>query len=140
MIRYLLDTNIISEPTRPKPNKHVIDKINAHTYEIALTSISWHELLYGLYRLSESDKQQFLEAYMYHVVLPSMPILEYDQHAAEWHALERTRLVAKGETPPFSDGQIAGIAATQGLILVTRNTSDFERFKGLHIENWFDAE
>jgi tRNA(fMet)-specific endonuclease VapC len=38
--------------------------------------------------------------------------------------------------PAFVDGQIAAIAKVNGLVLVTRNTSDFEKFSGLKLENW----
>ena len=39
---------------------------------------------------------------------------------------------------PFVDGQIAAISAVNGLVLVTGNTKDYERFRGLNIENWLD--
>jgi tRNA(fMet)-specific endonuclease VapC len=38
--------------------------------------------------------------------------------------------------PPFADGQIASIAATRDLTLVTANVADFERFEGLRVEDW----
>ena len=65
-----------------------------------------------------------------------MPILPYDSAAAEWHARERARLAARGETPPMLDGQIAAIAAVHGLIVVTSNTADFNRFADLRVESW----
>ena len=65
-----------------------------------------------------------------------MPILPYDSVCAVWHAAERERLERIGLTPPFSDGQIAAIAAVNHLILVTFNTEDFANFAGLRIEAW----
>jgi tRNA(fMet)-specific endonuclease VapC len=65
-----------------------------------------------------------------------MIILPYDERAAEWHAKERARLSSLGQTPAFVDGQIAGIAKVNGLVLVTRNTIDFKKFSGLKVENW----
>ena len=47
------------------------------------------------------------------------------------------RLESQGCTPPFRDGQIAAIAMVDDLILVTRNTRDFENFTDLRYENWF---
>jgi tRNA(fMet)-specific endonuclease VapC len=41
-----------------------------------------------------------------------------------------------GATPPFADGQIAAVAATNGLILVTLNTGDYAAFQGLRLEDW----
>ena len=52
-----------------------------------------------------------------------------DGEAALWHAEERARLTAQGRTPSYVDGQIAAIAKTNDLTLVTRNTSDFVRFR-----------
>jgi tRNA(fMet)-specific endonuclease VapC len=63
-------------------------------------------------------------------------VLPYDQRAASWHAAERARLEHAGRTPPFVDGQIASIAATCGLTLVTVNPADFVSFLGLATLNW----
>jgi tRNA(fMet)-specific endonuclease VapC len=54
--------------------------------------------------------------------------LDYTTEAADWHAHERARLSQVGQTPPYADGQIAAIAAVNHLV-VTRNVTDFERFK-----------
>ena len=47
--------------------------------------------------------------------------------------------IVSGLTPAFADGQIAAIASTNQLILVTRNTKDFINFGDLTIENWFES-
>jgi tRNA(fMet)-specific endonuclease VapC len=65
-----------------------------------------------------------------------MPVLDYDRDAADWHAAERARLAARGETPPFADGQIAAIARTHDLVLVTFNDADFRRFRELRVVTW----
>ncbi|MGB3512606.1 MAG: hypothetical protein WBA93_25985 [Microcoleaceae cyanobacterium] len=43
-----------------------------------------------------------------------------------------------GKSPAFADGQVASIAFTNNLVLVTNNVSDFQDFDGLKIENLFD--
>ncbi len=43
--RYLLDTNVVSEPIRPKPNPGVLARLKTHEYELALAVPVWHELL-----------------------------------------------------------------------------------------------
>src|ERR1700741_4339326 len=53
VIRYLLDTNVVSEPTRPKPRPGVLRKLLDHEDEIAIPSIVWHELRYGVARLPQ---------------------------------------------------------------------------------------
>jgi tRNA(fMet)-specific endonuclease VapC len=49
-------------------------------------------------------------------------------------------LSARGETPPFADGQIAAIARVNELTLVTFNDADFQRFRGLRVVNWLSRE
>jgi tRNA(fMet)-specific endonuclease VapC len=98
--------------------------------------VVWHELLFGVSRLPASSKRQIIERYLTEVIESTIAILLYDEAAAVWHASERSRLVARGRTPSFADGQIAAIAATNNLVLVTRNTSDFEQFADLRVENW----
>jgi tRNA(fMet)-specific endonuclease VapC len=137
-VRYLLDANVVSEPLRPRPSKHVLEALDKAAGEIALPSIVWHELLYGAARLPESRRRDYLEKYFRDVLLPTTEIVPYDEEAAAWHAQERARLEAAGRRPAFADGQIAAIAVTRGAILVTRNVDDFAGFDGLRIENWFD--
>ena len=135
-LRYLLDTNVISEATRPIPNANIVRKLTEHQREIATAAVVFHELLYGCLRLVESQKRQFLLEYINQIPL-KMPILSYDLQAAQWHAEERARLSKVGKTPAFADVQIASIAYSNNLVLVTNNVSDFQFFDSLKIENWF---
>ncbi len=137
-LKYMLDTNVISEPLRPEPEETILEKIRAHQDEVGIATVVWHELLFGCYRLPESDRRTAIETYLFEVVWPSIPILPYDERAAHWHARERARLTITGSTPPFADGQIAAIAGVTDLVLVTFNAQDFELFQGLHIEDWHD--
>lgn len=135
-LRYLLDTNVISEPLRPEPNARVMRRLRAHETEAAIPAPVWHELRFGAARLAPSNRRTAIERYLEDVVLPNFPVIEYDQQAADWHALERARLAALGRTPPFVDGQIAAISRVQGLTLVTANADDFSDFEGLRVRNW----
>lgn len=134
--KYLLDTNAVSEPLRPAPNAKVLGRLRRHQDELAIASVVWHELWFGCQRLPVSAKRTAIERYLNEVVAVSMPILSYDQAAAEWHAAERARLVALGKTPPFADGQIMAIAHANSLILVTLNPSDYATFGKVKVEDW----
>lgn len=136
MIRYLLDTNVVSEAIKTTPNKKVMKKMEAYQDEMATAAIVWHELQFGCRRLPASRKRSLIEAYLEGVVGASLEILPYDKAAADWHAGQRARLTAAGNPPSFVDGQIAAIAKVNHLILVTRNVEDFMAFSGLRIENW----
>ena len=137
-LRFLLDTDIISEPLKPKPEESILNRFREHQGEVGIASVVWHELQYGCYRLPQSVRRTAIETYLFEVVAPSMDILPYDEQAANWHAAERARLTKLGRTPPFADGQIAAIAAVNNLILVTFNTSDYQGFQGVTIEDWHD--
>lgn len=138
-IRFLLDSNILSELHRPMPNVRVLQKLDHYRNEVSVASLVAHEMIYGCWRLPPSRRRDALWEYIQNSVL-SLPIFSYDLAAARWHAQERARLVPIGRTPAFADGQIASIAHSNGLILVTNNVSDFQAFEGLMLENWFVEE
>jgi tRNA(fMet)-specific endonuclease VapC len=137
---YLLDTNIISEPLAAKPNPSVMEKIRAHGTDLAITSVTWQELLYGMLLLPAGHRREQIKDYLIDRVGPSLPILGFDAAAARWQAEQRARLRSMGQTPAYPDSQIAAIAAVNQCVLVTRNVADFETYQkaGLVIENWFD--
>lgn len=134
---YLADTNIVSEMMRPQPHSGVSTHWQLNSAQIAIAAITWHELLTGIFRLPASRRRAAYESFLYDQLALATPILPYDQAAAVWHARERSRLIQTGHYPSFPDGQIAAIAATNNLILVTRNTVDFADFADLDLENWF---
>lgn len=96
----------------------------------------WSEVQGGAAQ-SSGRKQQRLNSYLQGLLISGLTVLPYDGKAALWHREQRARLDARGLRPPFADGQIAAIAATQALVVVTRNSADFEAFEGLDVLNWF---
>ena len=135
-LNYLLDSNILSEPTRRHPDGEVRSRLQAYRHEICTAAPILHELRYGVARMSDGARKRQLLRYLGRVLLPLM-VLPYDGKAALWHAEERARLTAQGRMPSYVDGQIAAIAKINDLTLVTRNTSDFVHFADLRVENWF---
>ena len=135
-LRYLVDTDVLSEPLRATPNVGVMGRLRTHGADVATAAPVWHELLYGCYRLPRSERRRTIEHYLFQVLAPALTILPYESAAAEWHASERARLGLVGKTPPFVDGQIAAVAYIHDLALVTGNMSDYSGFRGLRTENW----
>ena len=135
-MRYLLDTNVLSEAVKTNPDKSVMKKLETNQGEMVTGAPVWHELQFGCQRLPRSRKKEVIATFLNDVVRRTMLILPYDDRAAEWHAIERAELSSKGITPSFVDGQIAAIAKVNGLILVTRNIADFKSFSGFKLENW----
>jgi tRNA(fMet)-specific endonuclease VapC len=135
-MKYLLDTNLVSELIKPDPDPGVIKRSRRYKNELGIAAPVWHELWFGCYRMPHSRKREMLELFLEEVVRKNLSVIPYDERAARWQAIERARLTLAGNTPSFVDGQIAAIAVTNSLILVTRNTSDFRMFSGLKLESW----
>ena len=102
----------MSEAVKPQPNPLVLQRLQT----IAIASVTWHELLYGMRRLSDSKRKQDLERYLVDVVAATMTIIPYEILAADWFATERSRLALIGKTSSYPDGQIASIAAVNQLV------------------------
>jgi tRNA(fMet)-specific endonuclease VapC len=135
-LRFLLDTNVVSEPIRPSPNRRLLERLQRHTGSMGIGAPTWHELRLGCERLPRSRRKERIEAYLATVVRVDFPILPYDEAAATWHARELARLLAQGRTPAFVDAQIAAIASVNDLILVTANQSDFAAFEDVQLDDW----
>ena len=136
-LRFLLDTNILSEPRKPEPNASVISKLKLYLGQSAMASVTFHELLFGIVKLPPSKRRVQLEGYLASLTLPILP---YSQQCVQTHAQARVTLLARGITLPHSDAQIASIAVCNRLTLVTRNLSDFNQFPELSIENGFEPD
>ncbi len=138
-MKFLLDTNIISAAIAARPDSRVLERLTRHEGQIAISSVTWHELRFGVESMQPSRRRAVLEEFLTNVVLRCFEILPYDALAAAWHARERARLRRKGRAPEVLDAQVAAVAAVHGLTLVTDNLKHFERFEGLTIENWLSA-
>ena len=137
-MRFLLDTDVLSEPLKPEPDPTLLERLNEHEGEVATSAISLHELLYGARRLAAGKRRRCLETYALNVVARTLPVLPYDEASATWHATERARLERAGRPRPFADGQVAAVAAVHELVVVTRNVRDFEPFRGVTVVDWSD--
>jgi tRNA(fMet)-specific endonuclease VapC len=139
-VRYLLDTNVLSEPVVARPNQFVLDRIKASGTSLAISSVTWQEVLYGMYLLPAGKRRDQIEDYLFRRIHPALPIIGFDERAARWQAEQRASLRQAGKSPSYPDSQIAAIAAVNGLVLVTRNVEDFADFQGMQIENWFEEQ
>jgi len=135
-LKYLLDTNIVSAPVAKTPNAQLVRHLERHAHECVIAAPVWHELNFGVRRLPAGRRRGALMTYLEDVVAASFPILAYEENAAAWHARERARLEKQGTPTPYVDGQIASIAQTNDLVLVTTNADDFFRFEDLEVQDW----
>jgi len=138
---YLLDTNIISEITKPKPNQKVIKKILETQKLSRIGSVGFEEMLYGVKKLPSCKKQDDLLSFCIDYIQSNYEILPFDLHASWIHSDIRERLEAKGKKAPLADSMIAATAIANNLVLVTRNVKDFDEIRqvsSLMVENWFE--
>ena len=136
---YLLDTNIISQVTKPEPNQKLLSNLELHTGTCVISSITWYELQNGIALLPKGSKKTKLQSFLTDYVQPAFPIISYDIHAATINADIKSRLLPLGKPTPILDTQIASIAIANNLILVTHNTKDFKIFQksfNLMLEDW----
>lgn len=136
MARYLLDANTLSEQARPRPHAQLLARLSMHQGQLATATVVLHELAFGIERIPSGHRKSRLTRWLDEVQSASIELLPYDQRAALWHARERARLEAEGQTAPFVDSQVAAVAAVNQLTLVTRNVKDFQRFEGLRVVDW----
>lgn len=136
---YLLDTNILSEITKPNPNRNVVKKVIENKHISTIASVTFEEMLYGVKRLPDSKKQSDLLSFNINFIQANYEIIPFDVHASWILSDIRQRLELKGKPASLSDSMIAATAIENNLILVTRNVKDFESIRevsSLMIEDW----
>lgn len=124
----VLDTNVISEIFRPKPDAGVIEWLSALTGDVAITSVTLAELLACVRTLPAGTRRSSLQAAVETAVLPyrrAETILPFDDLAADRYAEILAVRRAAGRAIATADAQIAAICRARNASLATRNTKDF---------------
>ena len=134
MSGFLLDTNILSEVTRPAPNSGVVALLGNAEYSF-ISVITLHELNYGVFCLPQGRRRSELQDRIDGLIAGfKSAILNIAGPEAIRAAILRAKLRDSGQTLHFADSLIAATAIEHGLSLVTRNVSDFDGTE-LHIIN-----
>jgi len=130
-MKYLLDSNVVSEPVKSKPDPGVIAWIDAHESECAVSTITLAELRYGIERLPEGKRRRQLERdfAFFRQDLGSRVVAFDEAEAAEWgrYAAKLERELGRDAQRKvgIKDSQIAATALAHHLTVVTRNTDHF---------------
>ncbi len=132
MIRYLLDTCVISDFIKGEPETTAKLKKTAPA-DIAISSITVMELRYGL--VINPQRAQKIEPTI-SSFLSSVTTLPFNTAEAEQAAQIRAALKSQGQPIGAYDALIAATALQHNLIMITTNQREFERVPGLQIENW----
>lgn len=132
MTRYLLDTNICIYLIKKHPPE-VLDRFQQiQLKQLHIPTITLFELYYGI---EKNNSQQRNLAALENFIAP-LTIVDFTLDAAKKAAKIRNNLQKLGTPIGAYDIQIAAIAISLNMTLLTNNTREFERVKGLKLENW----
>lgn len=132
---YLLDTNIVSHFVRASSPELTRRILESEADSLCISTISAGELLYGLGRLPPSRRAQTLRQQL-DAVFKAIAVMPLPAEAAGHYGTVRSALEKDGNPIGTNDLWIAAHALAQGLTLVTNNTREFKRVKGLKVEDW----
>ena len=129
---YLLDTNVWARYLNGRSPEIRQKFREVNLTQVFICSIVKSELAYGAFKSRNPDRtykkqQEFVNLFV---------SLSFDDSAALIFGRLNAQLEAQGETIGIKDLQIASIAISQDLILVTHNMREFERIQGLRLEDW----
>lgn len=123
---YLVDANVLSEPTKQAANPKVVAWLEANEADLIVDSIIIGELRIGILALPRGRKRNRLEQW-YETVVETIECIAWDAMISRRWAALVVELKRKGETVPLLDGMIAATALQHDLTIATRNTRDFQK-------------
>ena len=138
---YLLDTCVVSELSRPRPNAGVVAWMSeADVASLHLSAITLGEVRRGALRLPAGKRRTSLSDWSERLGRSfSGRVLPIDESVALRWAEIAARAEQSGRPGSFADGLIAATALDRGLTLVTRNVTDFEPFGVSLLNPWTAA-
>jgi tRNA(fMet)-specific endonuclease VapC len=132
MTRYLLDTNICIYLIKKHPPEVLARFQQIQLKQLHIPTITLFELYYGI---EKNNSQQRNLAALENFIAP-LTIVDFTLDAAKKAAKIRNNLQKQGTPIGACDVQIAAIAISLNMTLLTNNTREFERVKGFKLENW----
>src|SRR5262245_13755890 len=123
---FLVDANVLSEPTKPAPDRKVVEWLTTHESDLVVDAIILGELYFGILALPRGRKRTRLELW-FEAVAQTVICLPWDAVTSRRWAALVVNLKRRGEPVPLLDGMIAATALVHDLIVVTRNTRDFDK-------------
>jgi predicted nucleic acid-binding protein len=125
-MKYLVDANVLSEPTKPSPHPRVVDWLHTHEPDIAIDPVILGELRFGILRLPQGKKRTALERW-FDAGVGRLHCLPWDADTGLKWAELLARLRKTGKAMPIKDSLIAATAMVHSLAVVTRNPIDFAK-------------
>jgi hypothetical protein len=125
-VKYLVDSNVLSEPAKPTPDPKVVGWLRAHERDIAVDPVILGELRFGILILPQGRKRADLERW-FEAGAGVLHCLPWDLGTGMKWAELLARLRTTGNAMPIKDSLIAATALVHGLTVVTRNRADFAK-------------
>ncbi|MDX1744538.1 MAG: PIN domain-containing protein [Halobacteriales archaeon] len=125
-MRYLVDANVLSEPTRPEPEPRVVDWLGRHERDVVVDPIVLGEIRFGILLLPSGKRRDRLQEWFEDGVERIRCLPWEASTGLRWAELVAD-LRQAGSSMPIKDSMIAATALVHDLIVVTRNRADFER-------------
>ncbi len=125
-MKYLVDANVLSEPTRLEPDAGVVEWLRRNEPEIAVDPVSLGEVRFGILLLRRGKKRTRLERW-FDAGVRRLRCLSWEAETGLVWAGLLARLRAAGRAMPIKDSLIAATALVHDLTVATRNRADFER-------------
>lgn len=123
-MRLLVDANVLSEPTRPKPDAKVVEWLRRHERDLSVNPIIVGEIRFGIHLLPEGKRRTELERWFADGV-SGIVCLPLDA----WTGMRWAKLLADlrraGRSMPVKDSLIAATALAHRMTVATRNIRDF---------------
>ena len=123
-MKYLVDANVLSEPTKPIPDPRVVEWLRVHERDIAVDPVILGELRFGILILPKGRKRTALERW-FNGGVGRLQCVAWDADTGLKWAELLARLRAGGTAMPVKDSLIAATAMVHGLAVATRNRGDF---------------
>jgi len=125
-VRFLVDANVLSKPTKPAPNVNVLGWLRHYEGDLAIDAVILGELQFGVLVLPGGRKRRRLELW-FDAVAKSLHCLPWQAETGLRWAELRARLRSSGRAMPIKDSLVAATALVHGLTVATRNRIDFEK-------------
>ena len=124
-MRFLVDANVLSEPTKAAPNPGVVEWLRKNERHIVVDPVILGEVRFGILLLPKGKRRARLEEW-FDAGVQRLQCLPWEAETGlRWAAL-LARLRRSGRAMPIKDSLIAATALVHGLVVATRNRTDFE--------------
>lgn len=125
-MKFLVDANVLSEPTKPAPDLNVVAWLRRHEHDLAIDPVILGELRFGILILPKGRRRSGLERW-FESVAKSIECLPWEAETGLRWAQLLAALRASGKAMPIKDSLVAATAMVHRLTVATRNRNDFEK-------------